>query len=77
MDFINVWRLGNFRIARALKNKHFAKKNKLILVNFSKFTAVFQEKKLENGVNPDACCGSQGIVMKMNHTSLEALRIKF
>ena len=28
-------------------------------------------------MNPDACCGSQGIVMKMNHTSLEALRIKF
>ena len=35
------------------------------------------KKKLENGVNPDACCGSQGIVMKMNHTSLEALRIEF
>ena len=36
-----------------------------------RFHSRFSRKKLEKGVNPDACCGLQELVMKMNHTSLE------
>ena len=76
MGFTNMWRLRNFRIASVWKRNILQKKS----VHFGqgqKFHSSFSRKKLENGANPDACCGSQGIVMKMNHTSLEALRIKF
>ena len=41
------------------------------------FPGRFSGKIIQNGVNLDAYCGSLELVMEMNHTSLEALRIKF